>query len=483
MPLPFGFETSTCRHAQELWARQTLRERLTFVREARYRIAERADALCAAVHADVHRPATELIATDLLPTAAALKFLERRAASILAPRRVPRRDRPLWLMGSRDAVHRQPLGVVGAIGTWNYPILLNVVPMAQALAAGNGVVWKPSEQTPRAAEVIRDLFSHFPPGLIQVLPATREGGAELAEADVDHLIFTGSDVVGRKLAARLGERLVPSTLELSGCDAMLVLADADLDLAARSAWFGLSLNRGQTCIAVRRIFVARQCYQVFVEKLRPLIEASSPMRLQTPGQLEQASRLTAEAKAKGATVVSHEVTEATRHGEMFPTLLLDSTSDMQFCREACFAPVTAAVPFDSPDDAVRLANASPFGLAASIFSTNVAAAQHLALRLRAGSVIVNDTLVATAHPATPFGGRGASGWGVTQGAEGLLAMTMPQTVSVRSGRMRPHLDDAIRPDPSTGEILLGVLRATHARGWQERFRGVRQLIRGIRRRK
>ena len=230
-----------------------------------------ADDLIAVVNADIGRPAVEVIGSELLPTAAALKFLEQEAHRILAPRTIGSRLRPTWLIGCRDVVHRRPWGVVGIIGTWNYPIFLNAVQAAQAMVAGNAVLWKPSENAPRTADLTHALCleAGFPPDLFQKLPATREAGPQLAEADIDHVVFTGSDVVGRKLAARLGERLVPSTLELSGCDAMFVLGDADLELAAKAAWFGVTLNRGQTCIAVRRIYVQRARYAEFVAALKP----------------------------------------------------------------------------------------------------------------------------------------------------------------------------------------------------------------------
>src|SRR5205085_1951791 len=220
----------------------------------------------------------------------ALKFLGRRAARVLAPRSVPRRLRPAWLFGCSDIVHRRPWGVVGVIGTWNYPLYLNAGQVAQALVAGNGVLWKPSEYTPRTADVTHRLFldAGFPAALFAKLPATREAGPLLAEADIDYLVFTGSDAVGRRLAARLGERLVPSTLELSGCDAMFVLDDADVELAAKAAWFGVTLNRGQTCVAVRRILVHRAKYPAFADALRPLAAAAEPLPLLTGGQAEQA---------------------------------------------------------------------------------------------------------------------------------------------------------------------------------------------------
>lgn len=442
-------------------------------------LAERADELIAAVHADIGRPAVEVIGSELLPTAAALKFLEQKAERLLAPRTISARQRPTWLLGSRDQVHRRAWGVVGIIGTWNYPIFLNAVQAAQALVAGNAVVWKPSENASQTADLTHALFleAGFPRDLFQKLPATREAGPQLAEAEVDHVVFTGSDGVGRKLAARLGERLVPSTLELSGCDAMFVLADANVELAAKAAWFGLTLNRGQTCIAVRRIFVQRQNYAPFADALRKLTTNADPVELVTPSQTIQAERLIADATTRGATRTSPA------SGGLVPTFLLNTPPESAICREACFAPIAAVMPFDTLDDALAVAIRCPFGLAASIFSADVEGAKELATRIPAGHVSINDVLAPTAHPATPFGGRGASGWGVTQGAEGLLAMTVPQAVAVRKGTFRPHFDEAVSPDPATEELLRGLLRWTHARGTREKFRGLWQMVRGVRRRK
>ena len=176
--------------------------------------------------------------------------------------------------------------------------------IAQALVAGNAVLWKPSENVPRTAELTHALFleAGFPRELFQMLPATREAGPQLAEADVDHVVFTGSDAVGRKLAARLGERLVPSTLELSGCDAMFVLADADVEMAAQAAWFGVTLNRGQTCIAVRRIFVQRAKLDAFADALRKLAaNAAADGAGDAEAQATQAERLIEDAVERGAT--------------------------------------------------------------------------------------------------------------------------------------------------------------------------------------
>jgi aldehyde dehydrogenase (NAD+) len=318
-----------------------------------------------------------------------------------------------------------------------------------------------------------------------VLPATREAGPRLAETDVDHVVFTGSDATGRKLAARLGERLIPSTLELSGCDAMFVLADANVPLAARAAWFGLALNRGQTCIAVRRVFVSRDRLEAFAAALAPLVRAE-PLGLVTEGQQAQAERLIGDAVARGATVLGSAVgagpvTE--KRPSLAPVFLLNAAPDAAICREACFAPVAAIIPFDTVEHALALARQCPFGLSSSIFTADAARAKELAALIPAGSVVVNDVLAPTAHPAAPFGGRGASGWGVTRGADGLLAMTVPQVVTVRAGTFRPHFDETARPDPATVDVLRGLLVWTHARGWGTKAGGLWRLVRGLRKQK
>lgn len=473
----FAVESAKCRTAHLRWASLTVAERLRPVREFRALLVEQRDALTAAVEADVQRVPEEVTATDLLPTAAGCQFLLTDAERILRSRRAGRR--PLWLVGCHDTIHHRPHGVVGVIGTWNYPIYLNVIPILHALTAGNGVMWKPSELTPRTATLLHDLLlrSGFPPDLITLLPATREAGPQLVEADIDFLHFTGSDIVGRMLAARLGERLIPSALELSGCDALVVLADANVPLAAKSAWYGIMLNHGQTCLAVRRVFVQRAVMEAFIGELRPLVASAKLLSLRLPSQLQQASRMIEEARTKGCEVLQGSEPTATA---MPPTVIVNATPELAICLEASFAPVFAVIPFDTTEHLVEMNARCPFALGASVFTTHPQSGHELAAKLRTGSVSINDVIVPTAHPATPFGGRGASGWGVTQGEEGLLQMTQPQVVTERRGTFRPHLDAMQKPSPASAEIVSGMLRMTHGRRWRDRWRGLWQMLAGMR---
>jgi acyl-CoA reductase-like NAD-dependent aldehyde dehydrogenase len=444
-------------------------------------LAEHADRLCLATTHDIGRSADEVLATDVLPSADALRFLERRATRILRPRRVSGRDRPWWLFGERETVYRRPLGVVGVIGTWNYPILLNAVPIAQALVAGNGILWKPSELAPTVGEAMYELFlaAGFPPDLFARLPATREAGPQLLDADLDHVLFTGSADVGRKIAVRCAERLIPTTLELSGCDALFVLADADPALAARAAWYGTTLNLGQTCISVRRVFVHRALHDTFVEALRPLAKGARTEPLALLSQATQADRLVGDAVKRGAKVLgADQVLIAHDEPPRFrPTVLIGASPEMAVCREASFAPVVAVIPLDDEDDLAKLADECSFGLGASVFTASPRLAVELAGRLRVGSVAINDVIVGTAHPAVPFGGVRQSGWGVTRGEEGLLAMTVPQVVTVRRGKFRPHFGAADKP--AIAEALRGLLAWGHAAQGADRRAGLRRTIRGL----
>jgi acyl-CoA reductase-like NAD-dependent aldehyde dehydrogenase len=475
-------QVAPCRRAQVAWAARPIRERLRFVRTLRHSLVDAADELTAAIHRELGRPPHEALASDVLPFADACRFLEREAERLLKPRKVSLRSRPIWLWGQRDTIYRRPHGVVAVIGTWNYPVFLNGVQMAQALVAGNGVVWKPSEVSTASAPVLHGLFlrAGFPPHLVQLLPSSREYGPALAEADIDHVVFTGSAATGQKLATKLGERLVSSTLELSGCDAMFVLPDADVEMAAKAAWFGMTANNGQTCIAVRRAFVAREIYPAFVESLQKQVAAARPMRLATAGQVQQADRLVKDAEQQGARVLQPAGSPSDSRTTV-PRIVVGATPGMAVAREDCFAPLLAVVPVRDAEDSLEQAEKCSYGLGASVFSADSSRATEFAPRIRAGMLTVNDVIAPTAHPATPFGGRGRSGWGVTQGPDGLIAMTVPQVVSVRGGKFRPHYEPMGDLDGPTAQMARGLLAWSHGRTIRARWKGLWRLIGGMRR--
>lgn len=479
-PVEFADETARCRIAQRAWAGVSMRRRLRYVRRLRHLFAETAETLALTVTQDIGRAADEVLVTDIMPTADACRFLEKQATRVLKTRRIPLSQRPMWLLGSVDWVQRRPHGVVGIIGTWNYPIYLNAIQIAQALVAGNGVLWKPSELTPATAAFVHDLFlrAGFPADLFIRLPATREAGPILAESAIDYMVFTGSAEVGRKIARRLGERLIPSTLELSGCDALIVCGDADIDMAARAVWFGVALNSGQTCLALRRIFVDRKRYAEFLEKLRGHARGARSEPLALLSQAIQAERLINSAIESGAKLLTSDASpRAEDDPPRFPaTFVVDARPEMAIAQEASFAPIAGVMPFDTIVDVLRALEMCPFSLGVSIFARDRAMALALAERMDSGSVTINDTIAATAHPAVPFGGSRSSGWGVTQGPEGLLAMTVPRAVSYRKGSYRPHYQ--MDKDPATMEMMRGMLQWNHAPRMRARLAGLWRMMRG-----
>ena len=468
------------RACQQTWALTPVASRLRLVRKLRNLLARDAESLCLAVTQDVERPAAEVMASDVMPSADALKFLEKHASRILRPRSLPMSQRPVWLFGGRESIRRAPWGVVGNIGTWNYPIFLNLVPMAQAIVAGNSVLWKPSELSATLSPKLVALFREagFPEDLLLTLPATREAGPELLEADIDHLLFTGSEAAGKRIAGRLAERLIPCTLELSGCDAMIVHADADIDLAARAAWTANTLNRGQTCVAVRRIMVERPAYAAMVEALRKHAPAVRAEPLVMWPQAQQAERLISEAIQLGARPLGGEAPTAQNDPPRFaPSMVIDATPEMAICKEASFSPVSAVMPFDDFNDGYFKWNASYFQLSASIFTSSPKNIEAWASRLTVTTIVVNDVIMPTAHPSVAFGGRKSAGWGVTRGEEGLLALTTPQAILTRKGKFRPHYDGT--GSAGTSQLIAGMVQWKHSATFGERCRGFLKMLGGV----
>jgi len=250
---------AAARAAQTRWNETPLGTRFTLIRRARHLLAVRADLLASLAAQARGCPLAEALGSEILPLADALRFLERRAKRILAPQKLGTRGRPLWLAGHAATIHREPFGTVLIIGAGNYPLFLAGSQAAQALVAGNAVFLKPgvhgSPVLRAFAELLHD--AGLPAELLTVLPETTEAAQLSIEVGVDKVVFTGSAATGRKVLAQLAPRLIPATLELSGCDPFILRADADLDLAVNALAFGIRLNQGATCIAPRRVFVPR----------------------------------------------------------------------------------------------------------------------------------------------------------------------------------------------------------------------------------
>lgn len=433
----------------DAWSGLSLRERLSWVRRFRGLVSSHADEFVRLVSEEVHKPEHETLTSDVMALLAACRWHERHAARVLRSRRVG--GRPLWMAGMRHRVHRFPLGRVAIIATWNYPIQLLGVQLVQALVAGNRVVVKPSEHAPRTQDLLLRLAvaAGLPEGALEWSDSSREAGARMIqECDPDHVVFTGSTRIGRAIGAVLGERLIPSTLELSGCDSAFVLDDADVELAARTIWHTVTMNGGQTCMAPRRALVDQKVYAEFVRALAPLAAGAVPRRLITRESAERVHALAVDAIERGGRSLSG-VCESARDGWIRPLAISDCPEDAALVGGDHFGPVLAVVPVDSVEHGLRIHRACGQHLTANVYTRSQRRAAGLAPLLGASIVMVNDGVIPSGHPGVALGGHGLSGWGVSRGGEGLLAMTRGVTVSGTSRRVRIPTDA-----PDAGRLRL-----------------------------
>ncbi|HVM45001.1 MAG TPA: aldehyde dehydrogenase family protein, partial [Candidatus Thermoplasmatota archaeon] len=365
-----------------------------------------------------------------------------------APRsRRLRLSNPLFL-GRVSHLERAPLGVVGIISPWNYPLAIACGNVAFALLAGNAVVLKPASFTPLTALRMRELMTRagIPEDVCIVAPGSgREAGEALVEADIDHLVFTGSVPVGRQVDQRLAGRGVRSTMELGGSDPAIVLPDAP-EHAARGIVWARFTNAGQTCAAVKRVYVHRSIHDAFVAEVVKRVSAlrlGDPMdpltevgALTDPRSVGEMEGLVADARKRGGRVLCGGRARPDVGAQVFePTVVVDLPPDARLLTEECFGPILPIVPFEDVEDAIRMANASRFGLTASVWTKDARRGEHVARRLEAGTVSINDHAYTFAATETPWGGVKDSGHGRTHGEAGLLEMTRPRHVNIVPARM------------------------------------------------
>lgn len=341
----------------------------------------------------------------------------------------------------RDEVHRQPFGVVAAIAPWNWPLLIAIWQIVPALRTGNTVVIKPSEYTSIGTlELVRLIVDVLPPGVLNTVSGPGEVGAALVDhPGIDKILFTGSGPTGAKIAAIAARHLTPTTLELGGNDAAIVLPDADPQAIAMDLFWGAFINMGQTCACAKRLYVHASVHDAVVAGLRALAVAM-PMGngldegvamgpLQNAAQRDKVATLVEAARNQGGTVVCGGRMPA-GPGFFYPLTLVTGLRDgAALVDEEQFGPVLPVIAYDDVETAIASANRLRAGLGASVWSADLARARSVAARLQAGTVWINQH--GTIHPLVPFGGVKGSGWGTEFGLEGLKSVTRPQVVSLR----------------------------------------------------
>ncbi len=451
------------------WASLTVGERCERLKRWHALIAEEAGLLAQTITDEIGKPLQEAYGADVMPSLDALNWLCRTA-----PRHLKKRS----IRGG--SCLPMPYGVIGVIGTWNYPAFLNVTPIAWALASGNAVIWKPSEWAEKTAQVLEAQFEKI--GLpVTVVYGGSETGQQLCRAGIDKLCFTGGVLTGRAILKTLAETGTPSVMELSGNDALLVLEDADLSLAAKSAVWGRCCNAGQSCVAPGRILVHFSRYNEFLSLcqkeiglLRRGIELS-PLR--TEKLRDRVEAVVCDSVKQGARLLAGGSPSEENDRFYPPTLLADCTEAMPAFSEEFFGPVLAVSSFESNAEAVVCANSGETALAASVFTGDRAQGERIAAQLEAGLVSINEVLLDAASPEIPFGGFRASGFGKQRGVAGLEEFVVLKTVTFRPERkLRRHLFPYFAETP---EILDALIQLKNAKHFKAKLKAAGALTRAV----
>ena len=437
------------RSAQPAWEALGFEGRGRVLRRMQKWMVDNADRIIQTLVDESGKTYEDASVVELAYGAGACGFWAKHAPEYLADERI-RTSNPI-VMGRRLVVRYRPVGVVGVIGPWNYPLTNNFGDAIPALAAGNTVVLKPSQVTPLTslllAEGIRECG--LPENAIQVLI----GGAEAAQRlidGVDFVMFTGSTATGKKVMARAAETLTPVGLELGGKDPMIVLADADLERAANAATYYALQNGGQTCVSIERVYVEAPIYDRFVDAVTERVKAlrqgppAGPASVEVGAmtfgpQLDIVREHVEQARAAGARITAGgHVREG--GGRFFePTVLADVDHSMAAMTEETFGPTIPIMKVGDAEEAIRLANDSPYGLGASVWTKDTARGEQIARRLESGYACVNDANVNYFAYELPMGGWKESGLGVRHGAAGIRKYTRQQAILVTRLAMKRDL--------------------------------------------
>jgi acyl-CoA reductase-like NAD-dependent aldehyde dehydrogenase len=380
-----------------------------------------------------------------------------------------------FLLGRKVIVRYEPVGVVGIIGPWNYPLANNIGDVIPALAAGNTVVLKPSSVTPLTSLLMEEGMKEcgIPDDVFQVIVGRGPLGSDMID-HVDSLMFTGSTEVGRTVMERASKTLTPVSLELGGKDPMIVLADADLERAANSAVFWSMQNAGQTCISVERVYVEEPVHDQFVDlvakKVRDLRQgvpgeygSTDVGSFINPPQADIVEAHVNDAVKKGARVLAGGK-RLEGEGTFFePTVLADVDHSMACMTEETFGPTLPIMKVRDEDEAIRLANDSPYGLQSSVFTKDMAKADRVARQIQAGAVVVNDCNANYSALETPMGGWKSSGMGVRHGPQGIRKYCKTQTIVFTRFFMKSELY-YFPYAKRRSELLLKVVRFLYGRG-------------------
>lgn len=439
------------RAAQPAWEAVGFEERGRVLRRAQKWVTDNAERIIETIVSETGKTYEDAQLAEIMYAAAAFGFWAKEAPGFLADE--PMKSANPLVKGKKLVVRYRPVGVVGVIGPWNFPLTNSFGDCIPALAAGNAVILKPSEITPLTSLLMAEGLraSGLPDDVFQVATGDGATGAALVD-EVDFVMFTGSTKTGRKVAERAAQTLTPVGLELGGKDPMIVLADADLERAANAAAYYSMNNGGQVCISIERVYVEAPVYEQFVSKVTEKVSKLRQGRSTGPGsvdvgavtfppQLDIIQAHVRDAVDKGARVLTGG--RAADGPGMFyePTVLVDVDHTMSCMTEETFGPTLPIMKVPDAEEALRLANDSPYGLQASVWTKDTRRGEELARRVEAGAVCVNDAQINYTALELPMGGWKTSGLGTRHGAGGIRKYTKQQTILVTrlAGKRDPHM--------------------------------------------
>ena len=422
-------------HALAGWRSMRVAERALYLFRLKEVLYGRRDEIASLITLEAGKPIVEAMLTEVMVVLDALEYFGRRTAKFLAPQPVPHHNLAMKL--KRGSLEFEPYGVIGIISPANYPFAIPLNEMIPALVAGNTVVLKPSEFTPQVGLAIRDLLeaAKLPPGVAQVILGDGLTGRALTAAPIHKLIFTGSVATGKRVQAAAAERLLPTVLELGGKDAMIVLADANLETASSGAVWGAFTNAGQTCVSIERAYVVRDVAERFIA-----LCVSKAQHLRLGRGDDPCTDVGPLIRDRQVGIVEEQVSEAVAHGAEVlcggrradlpgldgffyePTVITQVNHHMRLMREETFGPVLPIMVVEDEAEAVALANDSAFGLSASVWTRDRKRGERLARQIEAGAVMVNDCISYFGISEAPHGGPKMSGIGRTHSRLGLMEM-------------------------------------------------------------
>lgn len=438
-PDEVGQAVAAARKAFEVWRNTSFAERKDIVMKAREVILSELDGISRLISDEMGKPVAEAFTSDIAPVLDLMQYFARNTAKILKPKKI---GIGLYgLLGRSSKMIYQPLGVVGIISPWNFPLSIPLGEATMALMAGNAVVLKPSEWTPLVGEKIGDIFAKagLPNGVLQIVTGDGKTGAALVDSGVDRIMFTGSVATGKRIAEAAAKTLTPVVLELGGKGPMVVCEDANLDLASSAAVWGAFFNSGQACSSVERVYaderIAPEFTRLVVEKTNCMKQNSGSdtdaeiAAMVNENQLKIVESQVESFRQEGAEILTGGRRNPDLNGIFFePTVIGGADNSMRGMREETFGPTMPIATFRTEDEAIHLANDTEFGLTASVWTRDVSRGQKLAGRIRAGTVMVNEVVYTHGIGQTPWGGFKNSGYGRTHGKEGLFELVAVQHI-------------------------------------------------------